>query len=73
MKFFKKLKRNIKTIKIVLIILTVLASIAAIVAGIFFWKKKKEAEKLDSESIDNLIDEQLDAVDVNFEGAAIED
>ena len=66
MKFFKNLKKNIKTIKIILIILTVLATIGGIVAAVLLWKKKKDAEKLESESIDNLIDEQLEAVEVDF-------
>ncbi len=73
MKFFKKLKKSVKTIKIVLIILTAVAAVAGIITAVILWKKKKDAEKLDSETIDNLIDEQLDQVDVVFEGEAIEE
>ena len=70
MKFLLNLKKSIKTVKIVLAIFAVLASIAGVVTAIFLWKKKKDAEKLETESIDNLIDEQLNAVDID-EGEAI--
>lgn len=73
MKFFKKLKRSVKAIKVVLIILSALAAVAGVVTVVVLWKKKKDAEKLESETIDNLIDEQLDDVDVVFEGEAIEE
>ncbi len=73
MKFFKKVKKSLKAIKIVLIILSVLAAVAGVVTAIILWKKKKDAEKLESESIDNLIDEQLDDVDVTFDGEEIEE
>ena len=73
MKFFKKINKTIKTIKVVLIIFTVLAAVAGVVTAIIFWKKKKDEEKLESVSIDNLIDEQLDMVEVEFEGEVIEE
>ena len=41
--------------------------------GCIFWTKKKDAEKLDAETIDNLIDEQLDEVEIAFEGEEIEE
>ena len=73
MKFFKKLKRSIKVIKVVLIILTALAAVASVATAFLLWKKKKDADKLESETIDNLIDEQLNDVDVIFEGEEIEE
>lgn len=73
MKFFKKLKRSVKAIKVVLIVLTAVAAIAGVVTAVILWKKKKDCEKLEAETIDNLIDEQLDEVDVVFEGEAIEE
>ena len=73
MKFFKKLKKSIKAIKVVLIILAALAAVAGVAAGVILWKKKKDAEKLESETIDNLIDEQLEDVEVEFEGEEIEE
>ncbi len=73
MKIFKKFKKSVKAIKIVLIVLTAVASVAGVVTAVIFWKKKKDAQKLEAESIDNLIDEQLDEVDVVFDGEAIEE
>ena len=73
MKFFKKLKKSIKASNVDLIILAALAAVAGVAAGVILWKKKKDAEKLESETIDNLIDEQLEDVEVEFEGEEIEE
>ena len=73
MKLFKKINKVVTAMKVILVVFTVLATAAAAVAAVIFWKKKKDAEKLDAETIDNLIDEQLDEVEIAFEGEEIEE
>lgn len=62
---FEKKQKKSGAVKVVLILVAIASAISAGVAAFLLWKQKKDAKKYESEAIDSIIDEELEADDAD--------